>query len=215
MPRDLDTDRRSSFFTWFGLAPVGAPVAVGGAGAWSCFRPTGAAFHALAEIDIRARAPGTIDAACLGLDRAFIDDRRNSPFARDIAKSFLAWAVPDPSPRLSALIANIADFGGSGAVIIMRAPGPAPPPPDTTGAYDAFLGRRERARLDPEAVTLTNVPGRMPQRVFDAPAAEAAAQGGSGWLRIDVRLASGRRASVFGRRRRWVGVGFIRAPPAG
>jgi len=113
MPLNLESERGSEFFTWFHLAPVGTPIAVDGSQAWHSFRPTGSAFQALVEVDVLSEADGKIEGASLGLDRSFIDDPRNGVFARDIAKSFMAWAVRKPSPAVSILIANIDDLSSA------------------------------------------------------------------------------------------------------
>jgi len=196
MPLNLESERGSEFFTWFHLAPVGTPIAVDGSQAWHSFRPTGSAFQALVEVDVLSEADGKIEGASLGLDRSFIDDPRNGVFARDIAKSFMAWAVRKPSPAVSILIANIDDLSSAGTTVIMRGPAPEPPPPDTTGGYRIYLGREQRASFADNGVTLafTNFPGRLPaERMFEA-AGDQGSKPGSGWLRIDVRSSANEQA---------------------
>lgn len=186
MPLNLQTEQGSDFFTFFNLEPVGAPISAGGSQAWHSFRPSGAVFRKLVELDVLTAANGTIVAAYLGLDRSFIDNPGNGIFARDIAKSFLTWAVGKPSPQIGNLIANLADPAAAGTVVIMSGPAPAPPPSDTTGGYGVYLGREQRASFADGGVTFafTNFPGTLPtERAFEA----AAGQTGSGWLRIDVR----------------------------
>ena len=151
---NLQSELGSDLFSFFHLVPVGTPTAVGGSQAWHSFRPSGPDFHDLVEVDILAGADSTISMASIGLDRSFISDPRNAVFARDIAKSFLAWAVRNPSPQISNLIANLADLSGAGRTIIARGPAPPPPPPDTTGAYGVFLGREQRASIADTGVTL-------------------------------------------------------------
>jgi hypothetical protein len=198
MPLNLQTEQGSEFFSWFHLAPVGTPTTVGGSQAWHGFRPTGSAFQALVEVDVLSEADGKIEAASLGLDRSFIDDPRNAVFARDIAKSFLAWAIRKPSPQISALIANLADLSSAGGTIIMRGPAPQPPPPDTTGGYRVYLGREPRASFagDDTRLAFANFPGTLPtERMFDAGGDQGSKPaGGSGWLRIDVRFSANEQA---------------------
>jgi hypothetical protein len=185
MPLNLQTEQGSDFFTFFNLEPVGAPISAAGSQTWHSFRPSGAAFRKLVELDVLTAADGTIVAAYLGLDRSFIDDPGNGIFARDIAKSFLTWTVRKPSPEIGNLIANLANPAASGTVVIMSGPAPAPPPPDTTGGYAVYLGHGQRAAFADGGVTFafTNFPGALPtERAFEA----AAGQPGSGWLRIDV-----------------------------
>jgi hypothetical protein len=188
-PLLLQNELHSDFFGFFHLEPTGTTAS--GAQTWHNFRPSGSAFHALVEVDILAGADGAIGAASLGVARSFIDDPRNAVFARDIAKSFLAWAIRSPSPPIGNLIANIADLSGVGTTVIIRPPAPRPPPPDTTGAYAVFLGRAQRASSADAWMTLnfTNFPGTLPSaRIFEANAATATGNG-AGWLRIDVAYA--------------------------
>lgn len=185
MSLNLDTEQGSDFFTFFHLGPVGSPTAVAGSQAWHSFRPSGSAFQKLVALDVLTTANESIVAAYLGLDRSFIDDSRNGIFARDIAKSFLSWAVPKPSPQIANLIANLANLAAARTIVIMRGPAPPPPPADTSGAYNVFLGRQPRAGLSDGGLTLalTNFQGTLPsERAFETPA-----ETGSGWLRIEVR----------------------------
>jgi hypothetical protein len=190
--KNLQSELQSDFFSFFHLAPAGDPIAVAGGQAWHSFRPSGPAFHALVEVDVLTGSTGTIAAASLGIARSFINDARNGVFARDIAKSFLAWAIRSPSPQIGNLIANVADFARSGTPVIMRGSVPAPPPPDTTGLFDVYLGNAAGATITDGGITLTftNFAGVLPAaRIFDAAAAPAAAgDEAAGWLRIDVRL---------------------------
>jgi hypothetical protein len=192
MPHNLKTEQSSEFFTWFHLAPVGTPTAVGDSQAWHSFRPTGSAFQALVQVDVLSEADGKIDAVSIGLERSFIDSLSNGVFARDIAKSFLAWTVRNPSPQIGNLIANLADLSSARTTIIMHGPAPTPQPPDTTGGYRVFLGHDQHASFADDGVTLafTNFPGSLPSERMFEPAGDqrATLAGGSGWLRIDVRF---------------------------
>ncbi|HLH12850.1 MAG TPA: hypothetical protein VKV77_13365 [Methylovirgula sp.] len=188
MPLNLAAEQRSEFFTWFHLVPMEPAATAEGAQAWHRFRPSGPAFHGLAELDILAAADGTIRAASLGLDRSFIDDRRNGVFARDIAKSFLAWALRNPSPQISALIANLDDL--SGGLVIMRGPPPAPPPPDRTGGYNVYLGKAENVSFEEDGVTIdfANLPGPLPSGPLFAPSPSSENRSSGRWLKIDLRF---------------------------
>jgi hypothetical protein len=191
VPLNLKTEQGSEFFTWFHLAPVGTPTTVG-SGAWHSFRPTGSAFQKLVEVDVLSEADGKIDAASIGLERAFIDSPSNGVFARDISKSFLTWTLRKPSPQIANLIANLADLSNAGTTILMHGPGPQPPPPDTTGGYGVYLGRDQHASFTDNGATLafTNFSGALPsERVFEPAGGPGATPlGGSGWLRIDIRF---------------------------
>jgi hypothetical protein len=189
-PLILQNELGSDFFRFFHLEPTGTTAAAGGSLTWHSFRPSGPAFHSLVEVDVLAGGDGAISAASIGLERSFINDPRNAVFARDIAKSFLAWTIRSPSLPIGNLIANIADLSRAGGTVIMRGPHPRPPPPDTTGAYDVYRGRAQRASIADAGLTLTftNFPGTLPSaRIFAADAASRQAAGNAaGWLRIDV-----------------------------
>jgi hypothetical protein len=189
MPLNLKTEQGSDFFTFFHLTETGAPVAGAASEAWHSFRPSGPAFHDLVELDVLAKPDGTIDAVSLGMDRSFIDDPTNGIFARDLAKSFLAWVDRTPSPQLNGLIANLADLSASGGRILMRGPAPPPPPADATGGYDAYLGRAPRAAFSDGAISFTfaNFPGALPPAaIFQA--GQEPTKPGPGWFRLDVRF---------------------------
>jgi hypothetical protein len=192
MPLNLRTEQGSDFFTFFHLTEVGSPTALDTAHAWHSFRPSGQAFHDLVELDVLVGSDGTISAAFLGLDRSFIDDSRDGVFARDIAKSFLIWAIRKPSPQINSLINNLGDLsGGSGTLIVMRGPAPARPPPDTTGGYGVYLGRDQRVSFTDTGATLafTNFPGKLPREgMFLFVPGQIPTTPDAGWLRIDVRF---------------------------
>jgi hypothetical protein len=187
-PLILQNELGSDFFRFFHLESTGTTAS--GAQTWHSFRPSGPTFHALVEVDVLAGADGAISAASIGLERSFINDSRNVVFARDIAKSFLAWTIRSPSPPTGNLIANIADLSRAGGTIILREPHARPPPPDTTGAYAVYLGRVQRASIADAGLTLTftNFPGTLPSaRIFAADTASPQGAGnGAGWLCIDV-----------------------------
>jgi hypothetical protein len=187
----LASAQKSDFFGFFNLAASGAPVAAGPDAVWHSFRPTGSAFHALVEVDVLTDRQGNIVESLLGIDRAFVDNRANGVFARDLAKSFLTWAVPAPPPApIAVLIANIADPTQSGARVIMREGAVTTPSPDTTGGYAVFLGKADRTVLKEAGFTLelANFAGAFPaERIYAPVWHTAAAQSGPRWLRLDVR----------------------------
>jgi hypothetical protein len=195
-PFDLQSQLTSDFFNFFHLTPQGEAITVAGGGplhgqTWHSFRPSGPAFHAAVEVDVLTGSDGVIGAASLGLDRSFIDDPRNGAFARDVAKSFLEWAIRNPSREIRALIANVADLSGSQAPVIMRGPAPPRPTPDVTNLYPVYLGHAPGRTIANGGITLafTNFSGAFPPaRIFDAESPAATAANGARWLRIDVGL---------------------------
>src|SRR5262245_46456732 len=130
-----EEEQKREFFTFFHLERTSEPVPTDRGGEWHCFRPSSPKFRSLVELAVLTEAGGRIVRSRLGLARAFIDDRADDVFARDIAKSFLRWAAPKPVPEhVAALIENIAEFSASRATIIMREPQHERPPADNTGA---------------------------------------------------------------------------------
>jgi hypothetical protein len=82
----------------------------------------------LVELALGTDRDGRIAAACLGIDREFIAGARDRPFARDIAKSFLGWILPDDARAVLAPdIDGIGEFadGESTAIVATSAIGPS------------------------------------------------------------------------------------------
>jgi hypothetical protein len=188
MTRTLAAERDGHFFRWFHLEPTQAPAAAGPL-TWHCFRPSGEAFAALVELDVGTLGDGTIVASSLGLARSFIDGGQ-SPFARDIARSYLGWALEDPGREAAAaLIANIGNLTGGGVTVLMRDP-PAPAPKDGTGGYAVFAGSAAGVTIELAGTTLriANRDGALPAASVYAAAGAAVSPvpGRPAWLRIDV-----------------------------
>jgi hypothetical protein len=101
----LDEALKTDFFTWFQLRLAsGMEDAASRQGL--AFQPEGDAFHDLVTVSVTLGEEGRIVAIDLLLARAFVDDPRIAPFARDIAKSFL-WAAAPAADR--GAIAPLAD----------------------------------------------------------------------------------------------------------
>lgn len=187
---NLPTEMKSNFFQFFNLE-ASCPVVPGENGTrWQCFRPSGTSFHALVELDVQTDARGGIIASQLGIDRGFIDSPRNGAFARDIAKSYLGWAIPAAPGDIAILASNIGDMTQAGGQVIMRQDAAASVPPDTTGGYAVYLGKTENVALKGPGFTLdlANVVGALPaEHIFTPPT--AGADPTNRWLRIGVRLA--------------------------
>jgi hypothetical protein len=145
----LADERKGAFFTWFHLQERDAPVPEPDGYMRYCFHPSGPAFQEFVKLDLVVARDDAIVAAQLALDRDFVEDARNGPFARDIAKSFLLWALRhEPDAAARPLIANIANLSAAGTPVIAHASAmPGPPPEDSSGGYEAFLGQRLAARL--------------------------------------------------------------------
>ncbi len=145
--KKLIPERESHFFRWFSLEPTDEPEWHLHGDGRRTFRPSGPAFHALVRLDLLVSPDDEVMAAELHLDRRFVEDARNAPFARDIAKSFLSWAID--GAEATPLVANIADFRASPVPPLSRSRGPAPAKPAGAG-YAVYLGN------EPSATELIN-----------------------------------------------------------
>ena len=75
--------------------PSGEPERADAGSTWREFRPSSPNYARLVALAVLTDEAGRILAASLGVDRSFLDDRQQSASARDIAKSFLYWALPE------------------------------------------------------------------------------------------------------------------------
>jgi hypothetical protein len=155
----LSDAQRSGFFSWFCLSAVSADEvsldpAIGSA--QDCrFRPSGQRFHQLVELAVRLDESECIRAAHLGVARSFIDAPAIRPFARDVAKSFLNWALPtEAGSALRREIALIGAFADGESVVISH-PVSYPAVPrthwlqrwmDRRHEAAVFMGRRTRSQ---------------------------------------------------------------------
>ena len=90
--QDLNRARDTWFFQWFHL--VRQTARREGDGGMIRFAPQGSAFRSQVALDLAVGTGGAIDAMTLGLERRFIDDPDDGPYARDIAQAFLRAALP-------------------------------------------------------------------------------------------------------------------------
>ena len=147
---DLATVRQNSdFFTFFHLQPTG-PVASPGV---VDFRPIGSDFAQLVDVTVTVDASDRITAMTLTLARSFIDGSATTPFARDIAKSFLTGGPSQADAQQISPLTNDIERG--------VAQGYAP----QTSAYGVFTGVSQT----PVALDMTNA------RFAMAPATEGGA----------------------------------------
>jgi hypothetical protein len=139
----------SPVFSWFHLTPV-EPLPTGMSPV-AGFRPSGERFHDLVFVEIALTPELNVRALTLSLQRRFIDRVADNPFARDIAKSLLAAAVPDADrDHVAAFLSALSDLTAGGATVIAHA---AAPRGDAVThrhdpAYEVFLGERRTARVD-------------------------------------------------------------------
>jgi len=202
--------RAGGFFSWFSLEPVDAAAVVPGAApeipvqAWHLFRPSGPRFHPLVELAVGTGGDERIVAACLGIDREFIAGARDRPFARDIAKSFLDWILPDDARAVLAPdIVDIGRFCDGESVVIVAASAMVPsgfqqkPQRSGEGVSQVFIGNAAHAeqRIGPTRIVFENLIEQLPQGVQSRPATVVRAapqEEQAAWLRIAVSRSDGR-----------------------
>lgn len=146
-------------FQWFGLALVESLVLAPDRTAFH-YRPTGEAFHHLAEVVLEGDAAGSLSGIELRLARSFIEDPRNGIFARDIAKSLLRDGLSASTPELDDL-RNEIEFPRALPIGMIRAR-PAPVLSEAASpGYEVFLGLRDlwECRCADWRVSLRNEPG--------------------------------------------------------
>ena len=141
----------SDLFGFFQLAQTDSHRC--GGGVTQGFRSTGPQFHRLASVQVTTDTHGGIAAMTLVLDRAFIDDRSNGVFAKDLAKSFLREASgPGAAGHLAA---EIEAGAGAGMTVVSGRPPPRPPGPPSA-AYQVFLGHGPSASVAAEGLVIAN-----------------------------------------------------------
>ena len=142
----------SDLFSFFHLAQTDSHRC--GGGAIQGFRSTGPRFHRLASVQVTTDAHGGIAAMTLVLDRAFIDDRANGVFAKDLAKSFLREA--SGAGAAGHLAAEIEAGAAAGMTVVSgRAPPPGPKGPPSAG-FQVFLGQGAAASVAAEGLAAAN-----------------------------------------------------------
>ncbi len=144
----MDQAKDTSFFKWFHLEQTAAD------GDTRCFQPSGAKFHDKVKLLVKTDSAG-LETMTLMLQRRFIDGGE-SPFARDIAKSFLDTGLSEPElEQVRNLYNEISSFPG-GAQVIAHSDAPRPALPSSpTLAYQTFLGNRASYNQKLHNATLT------------------------------------------------------------
>ncbi len=131
----LDQAQATSFFKWFHLEQTSADGDV------LCFQPSGSKFHDKVRLLVKINSAG-LQTMTLMLQRHFIDGGE-SPFARDIAKSFLDTGLSEPELEQVRNLYNEISSSPAGVQVIVHANAPRPTLPSSpTLAYQAFLGDR-------------------------------------------------------------------------
>ena len=142
---ELHQARDTWFFQWFHLQRQTARRE--GDGGLIRFAPQGGAFRNKVALDLAVDAGGAISSMTLGLERAFVDDADDGPYARDIAQAFLRATLPpaDATPA-RALADEIATVDSPPAY----AHGPSQ-------AYSVYLGQTAEHTLESDYGALVTV----------------------------------------------------------
>jgi hypothetical protein len=149
----LKQARASEFFRWFHLEEVGSeggecdePVRL--------FRPEAPKFRPLAAVALVLGERDRVVRVQLTLARSFIADLRDSNSARDLAKSFIAFAVSGADPPALKDLADEIQFRDLEGVLLVRS-GPPRLPRTPSPAYRAFAGTLPQARVVLACVEIT------------------------------------------------------------
>src|SRR5262245_36639378 len=144
---ELHQARDTWFFQWFHLQRQTARRE--GDGGLIRFAPQGGAFRNKVALDLAVDAAGTISRMTLGLERAFVDDADDGPYARDIAQAFLRAALP-PADAVAARV--LAD-----EIAALETPGDGR---QSSDGYLVYLGQKAEHTLESDygaLVTLANL----------------------------------------------------------
>jgi hypothetical protein len=149
---------QSGFFKWFMLGPEAADQPAPHRFA-AHYRPTGPAFHELAEFIVVDDADDQLQSLELRLAREFIDHSHNGLFARDVAKSLLRDAVDEPDATALGHLADEIGIPRQVSVPVITARKIEVDLPDEPSpGYQVFLGKRGRyeQRLGRDVLVLEN-----------------------------------------------------------
>jgi hypothetical protein len=139
----LDQAQKTDFFTWFHLQKTGEAKTA--QATVTTFKPSGEKFHDLATFRVTTAPAGGLTAVHLTLSRAFVDNKKDGIFARDIAKSLLRTVFAGGSdPEVQDLANEIEYLDTSGArLIIHESRKPPKLPSQPTPGYLTYLGKQQ------------------------------------------------------------------------
>ena len=145
--QELHQARDTWFFQWFHLQRQTARRE--GDGGLIRFSPQGGAFRSKVVLDLAVDGSGAISSMTLGLERAFVDDPDDGPFARDIAQAFLRAALPPADAVQARALAD--------EVAALETPADEP---EHSEGYAVYLGQKAEHTLESDygaMVTLANL----------------------------------------------------------
>ncbi|HRI55065.1 MAG TPA: tetratricopeptide repeat protein, partial [Pseudomonadota bacterium] len=151
-------------------------------------------FREFIDLQLTVEKTSRVREAVLLIDRSWIGDKVHlSPFAKDLAKSYIGALVAEPDRKQARLFTEaLWNLSGSGDRVLRRQPeeGPAELPPDVKRALEVYTGAERRLRAPMLATDLIfeNVSAdgkdrlkltvrRLPRKPASPDAAPAASQG--------------------------------------
>lgn len=137
----LEEAKSSEFFRWFSFVEVGELKEASG-NIIKSFRPAGEKFRRLVKLDVTLDKQNRINALQLFLARRFVDDNRDGIFARDIAKSFLRSALPEPDADAVTLLADEIEHRHNFSVLTRAQVSDTQLSPHPTAGFLAFIGKQ-------------------------------------------------------------------------
>ncbi len=139
----------SGFFSWFQFEATDEGARNGDV----VYRPSGEAFRRLTALTLQAHPNGVLTGLTLIVARSFLDDPRQSAFARDLIKSFLR-ALDDPDTPALASVADEVMFRDPVGLVIARGPRPALPDRPSQ-AFLTVVGQWRACDIAVAGLTLT------------------------------------------------------------
>lgn len=190
-PDSYEELKKSEFFSFFNISEVKrVPADSGDTQVWL---KTGG-FREFIDLQLTVEKTSRVREAVLFIDRSWIGDKVHlSPFAKDLAKSYISALVAESDKKQAKLFTEaLWNLSGSGDRILRRQQeeGPAELPPDVKRALEVYTGgeRRLRAPMLATDLIFENVTAdgkdrlkltvrRLPKKPASPDAAAATSQG--------------------------------------
>lgn len=138
----IEDAKQSEFFRWFSFAEAGATKEESGRTVLT-FRPEGEKFRRLVKLDAVLDEKDFITALRLTITRLFVDHNRDGIFARDITKSFLRSAFPEPDDTSVATFAAEIEGRHNFPVITRAFTQGVPLPVVPTTGFLTYIGQQQ------------------------------------------------------------------------
>jgi hypothetical protein len=155
----LSDAEKTDFFSWFHLREIDRHKDAGGQ-TIVVFKPEGESVRDFVTVVVTLNNQDKINSMELDISRVFANDERaTGVLARDISKSLLLAALPEPDrDTIRDLIAAIASPAPNSHTIVLTKEPHRQPDPQTPG-YQAFLGNQSlyTKRLSGSVVTIENI----------------------------------------------------------